>query len=149
MADQLLREVWGSLRQHQAVPPEGAVVRHTPQRGGSGKPPKLRFKPGWFIRHKSGQLYEILVAYRVRGEVGWFFVLEERTTAETPVSQMSAACSFLDPSPTMQERVRVDPLLNHHMAHTELGLGRIYAHGSRITPTNKELLNEFTVEKRG
>jgi hypothetical protein len=45
---------------------------------GPGKPPKLRWKPGSFLRVR-GKLYEIMYAYRVQDEPQeWRFSLEER-----------------------------------------------------------------------
>lgn len=43
-----------------------------------GKPPKLRFRPGQYIRYK-GQLYELMFAYRLKENPReWIFCLEER-----------------------------------------------------------------------
>ena len=41
------------------------------------KPPKLRFRPGQFVELE-GKLYEIIYAYRVKGDHQWRFCLEER-----------------------------------------------------------------------
>ncbi len=41
------------------------------------RPPKLRFYPGMFVE-LGKQLYEIVYAYRVKGDHQWKFCLEER-----------------------------------------------------------------------
>src|SRR5688572_19213851 len=44
----------------------------------AGKPPKLRFPPGSFIRYKN-KLYEIMFAYRVAAKpLEWLYCCEER-----------------------------------------------------------------------
>jgi len=44
-----------------------------------GKPPKLRFQPGSFVRYK-GQLCEVIYAYRLQENPHeWRYSLEERT----------------------------------------------------------------------
>jgi len=48
-----------------------------------GKPPKLQFRPGNFIRYR-GQLHEIIYCYRLKEQPHeWHFYLEERPNLHT------------------------------------------------------------------
>jgi len=108
-----------------------------------GKPPKLRFKPGWFIRYK-GQLYEIIYAYRLVGQPHeWFFSIEERSSLRTPDSLMSVYCDKEMPPPPLSERVFYDLFLNGGEAFYEFA--NIYVHADRDTVSNQQLLTHGEV----
>jgi hypothetical protein len=59
------------------------------------KAPKLRFKPGSFIREKAtGQLFYMVCAHRYTKEPNeWYFILEERDSPKIVNTSSSSAVS--------------------------------------------------------
>lgn len=120
----------------------------------NSKSPKLRFRPGQFVRLKQtiapgkekGQLYCIVQIFRMANKPHvWLFLLEERSSLEPQATMFSVACErivggFLppdDPSRTIWQPVRRSPGMIGE---------RDYAHGDRIIATNQEMLGKFKVE---
>ena len=109
----------------------------------STRAPKLRFKPGQFVEEKkTGQLYEILVAYRLKSSPNeWMFELEERDSNQTPETILSILCAHATGN-CPHDRVQYEPVRSYGDIHTMFA-SYIYHHGSGKIATNKELINEF------
>ena len=111
------------------------------------KPPKIRFRPGTFLRYK-GQLYEVLYAYRYRDDSReWHYTLEERTELRSVPS---------DPFSQLLSQVLVDegkPRVSYELFRDWLDAERnwnyIPAYGDRVTVSNKKLMQFAEVVSSG
>jgi len=111
------------------------------------KAPKLRFKPGWFVReNKSGQLYCILLAYRYKeDDANWIFILEERKNLGNPQTTLSKLCEAAGGTSEVS-RIIWEPL---HRGDALSLASNIYGHGDRCHVPNKKLINDFEVISHG
>jgi len=121
-------------------------------RPGIGKPPKLRFQAGSFVRNKaSGELFCVRIIYRDSGNpTEWLFVLEEREGLEPSgktreldrllIAHEAAKGEDVTRSVVLWEPQRQSPFLN-----PELNL----LMNSSVTVSNKQMLNEYEVVSSG
>ncbi len=111
------------------------------------KSPRLRFKPGQFIRSKKdNQLYEIMFAYRYSSaENIWLFTIEERESLQTPTSPIA---TLLESKSRLPDRVYKGLFRDYYDAHGYFG--GYYAHGSRIASlSTQKLLNGYALVSSG
>ena len=115
---------------------------------GASKPPKLRFRPGEFVREKkTGQLFCIIFAYRLVDEPSiWRFKLEEREDLGDPSTFLSLYCAEMAGEIPMNERIKWQPVYLGDVMQID---PRDYCHGDRETATTKRLLNDFEVVSSG
>jgi len=109
-----------------------------------GKPPKLRFRPGWYVEYE-GQLYVIQYAFRVQ-EVPheWHFCLEERAQLHAPnETMMDALCALIEERQDPVPRIVYSIFRNSWDAMQYFV--SIPCSGDRVTITNKKLLNRGRV----
>ena len=104
------------------------------------KPPKLRFKPGEFVREKAtNQLYCIVWAYRTVQEPHvWLFTLEERNSLDPPDTLLSMYCEGVAGKLTENDRILWEPVRGYLPIHPQ-----DFCHGDREVVTNKRMLNDF------
>ena len=110
-----------------------------------GKPPKLRFQPGTYLK-LGGLLYEILYVYRVVDDPHtWLFCLEERTEVDESPDELGSICMAMGLGSTTP-RIVYELFLNHQDAHTFFSdIPRL--HDSRIV-TNKTLMRDAEIVRR-
>ena len=112
-----------------------------------GKPPKLRWKPGSFVKYK-GHLYEVMYAYRVQAEPQeWRFSLEERKTLSSkPADFIGQALDALGAGSTTP-RIVYELFRDWMSAHQFFA--DIPLHGDRLEVTNKALLQNGELVSSG
>ncbi len=127
------------------------VGKSKTQKLATSKPPKLKFKPGQFVRNnKTKELFCIRIAYRMVAEPNvWRFELEERADFAKPVTSTSALCEALTSGnmrdcPVIMEPLRSDMDLCGHPQTRDL-----YHFGDAIRVRNQTLLNDYTVVSSG
>jgi len=115
---------------------------------GCSKPPKLRFRPGEYVRSKEdNQLYEIMWCFRFVDDPSvWVFTLEERRfVGDCPNPNFVRLCENLSNSdvPKNSDRILWQPIYRN----TNFDAND-YFHGDRVAVINKKMLNKFErVEK--
>ena len=121
-------------------------MRHVPHK----KPPKLRYKPGSFVRDKKGQLYCIRTAYRTTEDPHeWVYDLEYREDLGDPRTQMSELCAEVIGQPVGICVVVWEPLSRRDLAGTLPGMENAYRFGDSKHVTNKKMLQEYSVVSSG
>lgn len=115
--------------------------------GNAGKPPKLRFQPGMFVRLR-GQLYEIMYAYRLRDEPQeWRFSLEERMRLSSkPTDALGKMINAMGAGSTTP-RIVYEPFRSWMDA--SLYFSDIPLHGNRWCVGNKLMVQEAEVISSG
>jgi len=113
----------------------------------AGKPPKLRFHPGSFIKFQNN-LYEILYAFRtVDDPHEWIYCLAERTELSSSpkdmISQIAVAIGAGDTTPRI-----VYELFKSSYDATRF-FGDIVSGGDTVLVTNKRLLQNGNVISSG
>jgi len=116
------------------------------------KPPKLRFKPGSFVRDKkTKQLYCIRVAFRLREDPHvWYFELEERDDSEAPQikSELAEIIQQQIAKPILDACVVLPIPLHNSMDVARHELCRdMYHYGNSKMVNNKSMLNDYEVIK--
>lgn len=111
------------------------------------KAPKLRFKPGSFVRDQNNQLYCIRIAFRLKGNPNeWMFLLEERKHMGDPSTPASTLIeqSYGGSGTTVCKAV-YEPVCHFHDAKDDPDLRNMYQFGNGCFVSNRKMLNEFTV----
>lgn len=113
----------------------------------TGKPPKLRFRPGTIVEYK-GQVYEIVYAYRVKADPHeWFYCLEERSkSGELVLDQIGSALQAMGAGRDTP-RVVYEIFRDHGDANTYFF--DIPVERDRNTVKNKDLLKGGKVLSQG
>jgi hypothetical protein len=114
----------------------------------SGKPPKLRFRPGSFIRYQ-GKLYEVMFAYRVAAEPSeWLYCCEERQGLKsgelsTFISGLTEALGAGETTPRVVMAIFHDSMQARQF-FVDIPVGR-----DRITFKNKQLVQNAQLVSSG
>lgn len=137
---------------HKIKVPDGTGLRGSYQRGTmhvshAGKPPKLRFQPGCFIRFR-GQLFEIMYAFRSEeAPAEWQYCLEERQTLSSqPQDYLGQLVAALGAGKTTP-RIVYQLFRNNYEAHSFFM--DLPCNGNRSTVKNQTLLNDGEVVSSG
>jgi hypothetical protein len=115
------------------------------------KPPKLRFRPGSFMREKgNNQLYCIRCAFRYLDNPSeWLFVLEYRNNIESPQTFMSFACAMISQAPVDQCVILWEPLRRGMYWSDHEFCQNMYHFDSSKLVYNKDLLNNYILVSSG
>ena len=138
-------------RKRIGIPSGTTLSGHRSDRGHAyvttSKPPKLRWRPGSFIR-VHGKLYEIMYCYCVQPEPQeWHFSLEERRgLSSTPTDAIGQALNTLGAGSTTP-RIVYEVFRDGYAAHAFFS--DIPLHGDRWTVGNKFLLQNGELVSSG
>jgi hypothetical protein len=113
------------------------------------KPPKLRFKPGMFVREKNtSELYCIRVIYRLANNPHeWCYYLEERKDLGDPSTPLSVLCQRIAGYGMNGCLLHYPPVRDVSEVPGERNLYR-YGDAKSDVP-NQKLLNDYTVISSG
>lgn len=112
------------------------------------KAPKLRFKPGQFLKY-GGQLYCVIMAFRYKSEPNvWLFELEERKTISNPQTGLSGYIETFD-----QVQIPLDKAIVYEPIRTMSDLHkkeyRRYRHGDSTVKSTQDLINKAQIISSG
>ncbi len=113
----------------------------------AGKPPKLRFRPGTFVKYK-GSLCEVMYCYRVQDAPHeWLFCLEERQSlSSVPADFIGQALNALGAGSTT-------PRVVYELFRDSMDALKFFSdiprNGNSTIVTNKTMLNEVEIVSSG
>lgn len=133
------------------LPP--TTLLHGPQARGNmyvskpGKPPRLRFQPGAFVRYK-GELHEVLYAYRVEGNPHeWIYCLAERKSLTPPnrdlITKVVLALGAGQSTPRIVYEIFPDSYKAHQFFID------IPSEGDTVDVTNKNMMKDAVLVSSG
>jgi hypothetical protein len=108
------------------------------------KPPKLRFRPGIYVKYQ-GQIHELLYVYRCKPDTQeWIFVLEERKGLEAPALNPKSAGDRLSAMAESMGAGVDTPRIVYEIFRSSSDamsfFSDIPAYGDRVHLRNKEML---------
>lgn len=113
--------------------------------GSVGKPPKMRYKVGTYVKNKVGALFFIKIAYRKRDNPNeWIYVLEEREKVGDPSTDMS---KLLQQSPQAKFSPN-DAIVIWELQRDGMqlpGTETFYWFGCSVHTPNKLMIHEYEV----
>lgn len=111
------------------------------------KAPKLRFKPGQFLKHKkTGDIVCIRYCFRLKSDpFVWIFYLEDRKSTNNPSTALSVACTgSLSDSGIIDYNLYKSGIdADYHIARQFPG--GMYRFGDSCMRDNQRVMNEYEV----